>query len=447
MTDTLPSTLNQKDQDRLKRYRQNLDFYNGQHWQSPTQANQRRLTFNYAKVFIDKITSYVMSGVTPVVNAPDDSDGQKDRARAAEDELQRVYDTNHLSLLDLDTEIDCCILGDAAYKVIWDPEARRIRVTAPDVQGLFAWWRGDDISDIHRVASRYTLSADQVQDLYNVAPAKDTATIIEDWTPDIFTLWIDSAIHFSGPNPYGLIPFVIYPNLRQPKQFWGVSDIPIITEPQRELNRALSQLSRILELSGNPIAVLENVEESEDIAVAPGAVWNLPEGTRAYLLDLLKGGGVKLHIDYVNLLYRVMHDVSESPRAAFGGTDRDLSGIALQVEMQSLVQKAQRKRLIRTVAYRKRNDMILRILQKKTDANYDGLVTDIVWSPLLPQDVLTLARTEQLLVNANLHSRDRAMTELGILNADAELHKIAEEQRQLAPTDGDNSGDIVPKTQ
>jgi len=447
MTDTLPSVLNQKDQDRLKRYRQNLDFYSGLQWQTPNQANQRRLTFNYAKAFVDKLTSYVMSGVTPVVHPLDESQEEKDRARRAEDALKQVYDSNHLVLLDFDTEIDCCILGDAAYKVIWDPEARRIRVTAPDVQGLFAWWRGDDISDIHRVASLYTLSADQVQDLYNVAPAKDTATIIEDWTPDIFTLWIDSAIHFSGPNPYGFIPFVIYPNLRQPKQFWGVSDIPIITEPQRELNRALSQLSRILELSGNPIAVLENVEESEDIAVAPGAVWNLPEGTRAYLLDLLKGGGVKLHIDYVNLLYRVMHDVSESPRAAFGGTDRDLSGIALQVEMQSLVQKAQRKRLIRTVAYRKRNDMVLRMLEAKTGADYHGLSTDIVWSPLLPQDVLTLARTEQLLVNANLHSRYRAMTELGILNADAELQKIADEQRQLAPTDGDNSGAIAPRAQ
>jgi len=49
-------------------------------------------------------------------------------------------------------------------------------------------------------------------------------------------------------------------------------------------------LSRILELSGNPVAVLENVEESEDIAVKPGAVWNIPEDAKAYLLDLLQGG-------------------------------------------------------------------------------------------------------------------------------------------------------------
>lgn len=51
-------------------------------------------------------------------------------------------------------------------------------------------------------------------------------------------------------------------------------------EPQRELNRSMSQLSRILELSGNPIAVLENVEESEDIAVTPGAVGTFPKELR-----------------------------------------------------------------------------------------------------------------------------------------------------------------------
>jgi len=146
---------------------------------------------------------------------------------------------------------------------------------------------------------------------------------------------------------------------------------------------------------------------------------------------------VKLHIDYMNLLYRVMHDVAESPRAAFGGTERDLSGVALQVELQSLVQKAQRKRLIRRVAYRKRNDMILRILEQKTGANYGGLATDIVWSSLLPQDVLTLARTEQLLVGAALHSRSRAMTELGILNPEAELQRIAEERMWVGAGVGD----------
>jgi len=58
-------------------------------------------------------------------------------------------------------------------------------------------------------------------------------------------------------------------------------------------------------------------------------VWTIPEDAKAYLLDLLQGGGISLHINYINLLYRILHDVAESPRAAFGGSDRDLSGGAV----------------------------------------------------------------------------------------------------------------------
>jgi len=119
--------------------------------------------------------------------------------------------------------------------------------------------------------------------------------VTEVWTAKTFDLFLDNDPMESKPNPYGFIPFVIFPNLCEPKKFWGSSDIPSLVQPQRELNRALSQLSRILELSGNPIAVLENIASAEDIKVQPGALWTIPEDAKAYLLDLLQGGGVRLH--------------------------------------------------------------------------------------------------------------------------------------------------------
>lgn len=434
MTDNFPQSLSSKDQDRMRSYRENLDFYNGIQWIGGAQRKDKRLTFNYAKVFVDKLVSYLMSGITPVIDPSSAEDNEKARARSAEDALKQVYDQNDLDMLDFDTETDCAVLGDAAYKVLWDPAEKRVRITAPDVQGIYAWWRGDDLSSLYRVASKYTLTRGEVKDIYKVTTSSEKPVIVEDWTAASFTLYIDNALFFTIPNPNGFIPFVIYPNLREPKKFWGSSDLPNIMESQRELNRALSQLSHILELSGDPIAVLENVEDSEDIAVQPGAVWNLPEGARAYLLDLLKGGGVRMHAAYIDLIYRTMHDISESPRAAFGGTERDLSGVALQVEMQSMLQKVSRKRLIRSAAYRKRNDMILRILTQKTGKKFAGLTTRIVWGSMLPQDLVRVAQAEQLLVTTNLHSRHRAMTELGVLDPDAELDRLIKEKEKLQPT-------------
>jgi len=316
MTEFNPSQLARMDSTRLAAYRSNLDFYQGAHW--PTTSRHRQLVFNYARVSIDKVTSFLMQGLgfacyPNPTNSTNSTNSINARARRAEQLLRQVYEDNNLQQLDYETEIDTAVLGDGCYKVIWDTDEKRIRITAPDVSGIYAWWLGDDTSRIWRVASRYTLTQDEVQLLYARAVEKKTATITEVWTAKDFELYLDNDLMGSKPNPYGFIPFVIFPNLREPKKFWGTSDIPSLIQPQRELNRALSQLSRILELSGNPIAVLENVASSEDIKVQPGALWTIPEDAKAYLLDLLQGGGVRLHVDYIDLLYRALHDISETP--------------------------------------------------------------------------------------------------------------------------------------
>ncbi len=294
--DFKPGDLNRRDTDRMRRYRELLDFYQGTQWLERERRGEKHLTFNYARVVVDKMASYLMSGVKFVIDPGADTAAGREKARQAEAVLRQVYDANGLEQLDFETEIDCAVLGDAVYKVLWDMETGGVRVTAPDIQGIYVWQGGDDASRVWRVASRYYLDVDVAAAMYGTKPKGKTTTVVELWTADEFELWVDDVRMEKKANPYGFIPFVIFPNLREPKKVWGVSDLTQMIEPLREFNRAMSQLSHILELSGNPVAVLENVEESEDIAVKPGAVWNIPEDAKAYLLDLLQGGGVQLHI-------------------------------------------------------------------------------------------------------------------------------------------------------
>jgi hypothetical protein len=455
MTTTLPEQLRRMDAPRLRRYAEHLAFYAGDQWPPMIRRTSRRLVFNYAKAIVDKTASYLTTGMHVAVDAADHTPEAAARARAAEQALARIADENALDQLDFDTEVDASILGDGAYKVTWDAEARRVRITAPDVQGLFAWWQGDDVSRVWRVCSRYHIDAESAAALYGITapkrgaasrrsagnsygsagfqPAGRTVEIVESWTDATFELWADGARIDQRENPYGFIPFVIFPNIREPKQFWGASDIPAIREPVRELNRALTQLSMILELSGNPIAVLENVTESTDIAVQPGAVWELPERARAYLLDLLQGGGVKLHADYVDMIYRALHDLGESPRTAFGENRAGLSGVALNVELDPLLKKVARKRLIRGAAYRRRNEMALRILERFGDPkiDYAPYRSRIVWGSVLPLDRSRLVEDERALVAAGIHSRRRAADELGVEDPELEFRRWLEE-RELA---------------
>ncbi len=121
--------LTNRDIDRLKGYKELLDFYHGWHWEGRERRGDKRLTFNYAKVFIDKVTSYLMSGINFAVDAVEDSDEARAKARKAEAALYQVYQDNNLEQLDFETEIDCAILGDACYQVIWDQETKRVRIT------------------------------------------------------------------------------------------------------------------------------------------------------------------------------------------------------------------------------------------------------------------------------------------------------------------------------
>ncbi len=434
-----PSQLEQLDLERIRNYRQMLDFYNGSQWQSRSIRSEKQLSFNYARAVIDKVTAYMMAGAHCKVDASENCEEARGKAIKAEKVLQQVYADNNLEQLDFDTETDCAILGDACYKVTWDTPNKRVRVTAPDVSGIYAWWMGDDTSKIWRVASKYNLTADESALLYGIKPAGKTARIVELWTDGLFELWLDNNLIEKKANPYGFIPFVIFPNLREPKKFWGKSDITQLAEPQCELNRAMSQLSRILELSGNPIAVLENVEESEDIAVSPGAVWNIPEEAKAYLLDLLQGGGVNLHIEYIDLLYRTLHDLGESPRATFGNTSGNTSGVALEIEMQPLLQKVWRKRLIRNSTYCERNRLILKLASKYTGQDFGDYILQMVWSPVLPRDMSGLVANEQILVQNGIHSRRTAMSQIGITSPETEFAGWLEERAAILKMNSDNN--------
>src|SRR3989337_2159966 len=436
-TPPLPQLLKNRDRDRLQQYTDALAFYEGKQWPAadPRTRSARRLTLNYVKTIINKTSTYVMQGAT--VNAIPASGGPEDIAAAAAVEayLAELALNNGLARLDLVTEMDAAVLGDAAYKVTWDTAEERVAVTAPDVRGLFPWPHPTDPTRYTRVATRYTLPREDVIALWGIAPRDKTAEVIEDWTDTALDIWIDGGPlpTISQVNPYGLIPFVIYTNAQVPKRWWGESDVLPLKEIAQEFNRQMTRVSNIMELSGFPIAVLENVDEATDIAALPGAVWELPENAKAYLLDLLQGGGVRLHLDYTDHLLRALHDLSETPRTAFAGTDRDLSGVPRQVEMQPLLQKVERKRIIRSDAYRLRAALALRLSDLFNATAYTdsiaGLTAD--WATITPPDQALDAGREVALVGAGIRSRHTALANLGDPDPETELARAIEEARRL----------------
>src|SRR5215217_5902441 len=434
-----PGLASEDDCLRFARYAEALAFYEGDQWLGKRRRGEARLTFNYARTLVRKVAAYVFPApVTFSVPSPS-GPGTDEAANRAERALAETIAGNNLARLDVELCVESSVLGDAALKVTWDAGERVPIVAAVDPATLVAWWAPDNPRALLRIAQVYGMTGAALTRAFG--PAVDATglaldrpyPVVEDWTAERWTVDVAGQRVRDVANPYGWIPYVIAPNNPRPHAFWGESDLVDLYDVCRELNGRMSVLAKVLELSGAPIAVLENVDGSEGITVGPGAKWELPEGAKAYLLDLLSGGGVGLHVDYLNLLYRVLHDLSETPRTAFGDSGRALSGAALEVEVQPLVQRVGRKRRLWDGFYARRNALLLDLLERFGGHDLGGLRrTTTIWPSVLPSDTDSAVRNAAQLVASGIQSRRTAVASLGNDDPDGELTRVLEEAQRLA---------------
>jgi hypothetical protein len=448
---------------RLARYQEMRDFFGGSQWTGRPRRGETRLVVNYARALVRKVVSYALPervgfAVPPPVLAaeeppeddaapgdpPEAADLVRARKAAGEAQANRVEGLLAELLAELDADrldfalaIDSAVLGDGVIKVTWDVAAKRARLAAVDPATLLAWWSPDTPTEAYRFQQHYSLPGVAITALGWAQPGVLTPDtlfpVVEEWTAERWVVKVAGQTARDEANPYGWLPYLVLPNNASGSEFWGESDLADLLDVCRELNARLSVLSKILDVSGAPIAVLENVDGSEGIAVGPGAKWELPEGARAYLLDLLSGGGVRLHVDYIDELRTALHDLAETPRTAFGEAGRAIAGAALQVELQPLVQKVNRKRRGLESLYRRRNAMLLDLMERFGGAPIGGLRRTVpVWPPILPSDREADARVGVQLVNARVRSRRSVAADLGEEDPDAELTRIVEEARRLA---------------
>lgn len=423
-----------EDRARFARYNEASAFFDGDQWLGRRQRGETRLTVNYARSLMRKVASYVFPAPVTFTVTPWSPD-QAEAANAAERILAGTIAQNDLDRLDVALAVDAAVLGDAAMKVTWDATAGRAVVAAVDPATLTVLTAPGNPRELARVTQRWSARGDQIAGLFgpDSAAGLDPGRgyhVVETWSANRWRVEIAGQTFRDGVNPYGWIPYVIAPNDPRPNAFWGESDLADLYDLCRELNARLSVLSRVLELSGAPIAVLENVDGSEGIAVGPGAKWELPEGAKAYLLDLLSGGGVGLHVDYVNLLYRALHDLSETPRTAFGDSGRTLSGAALEVEIQPLLQKVRRKRAGWNGVYRERNRRLLDLIERFGGMSDLAGVreTTAVWPSVLPSETESEVRNAVRLVESGVISRKTAMARLGGIDPEAEQALVLAER-------------------
>jgi hypothetical protein len=454
---------------RWSRYQALLDFYRGTQWSDARRPGERRITINYARAFIQKQASYLMGKPLQfeLISNTDDQAGD-DLAAKCEQALREIWDDNGLSLVDYDAAVDAAVLGDGAFKVSVQPGSAsgpldipgstkkntRIVVRSVDMNGLDAGFRDDDLRSLLWVSEQYQLKGAAARATYGadlldkvglgqwVLGDSDEALLVEKWTNEKYVVTYRNATLIESENPYGFIPYLIFPNRSVPRSPWGEADLEDVMPLASELNIRTSVLSQLLQMSGNPPLVLENVDDTEGLRVGPGAIWTLPEGSKAYLLELLTSGGVSLHMDYVNLVYKMLHDLSELPESGFGrdsggggGGAAARSGVALDLLLHPVVQRVNRKRRIWDEVLDRRNRMMLKL------AGLPVHRSRIQWPDVLPKDRAAIVTQEVGLVASSIHSLETARRNLGDEQPEFENDMILEERAKLfPPTTGGNQG-------
>jgi len=456
------------DQARLRRYAGYLEFYDGRQWAKP-RPGRTNLVLNYARTVVDKGVSYLLGrginfGVQPA--GPSPSPEEQSTAAAAEELLYRVYEENDLEAVDIQGGLNGAVLGDTVFKLFWEqgfgawtgPSAYprgpgaggqesgdggqgakgqgRIRVLNIDPMTFFPSWAGDDPSTLLSVRVIYRLPGEEAERRYGTTSNQLSAVshqqmgaevvVEERWTAAEMAISVGGSEVVRTLNPYGFIPFVHIPNARPANEFWGVSDLKDVIPLNRELNERMSDMADVIRFHSDPPVIFKGVTEHSSLAVGPGTVWDVPEGADVGLLEWRgQTPAVEQHLERV---MRALHDVAETPKTAFGNAGRLLSGVALETELQPLIQKTLRKRAWWNAGLRQRNRCILRIAELKGMGSFGSYRSRIIWPPLLPTDGEVEVRNNVALVSAGLRSRRTAMDRLGEESPEAELERIDEEQ-------------------
>jgi hypothetical protein len=256
---------------------------------------------------------------------------------------------------------------------------------------------------------------------------------VEVWTQSRFQLVVGGEVVREGANPYGCIPFVLVPNLQPPNQPWGVSDLVDLIPLNRELDERMGDQADVIRYHADPPVVFRGVEEHSDLPVGPGTVWDLPRDAEVSLLEW-RGSGPSVQ-EHLERVLRALYDVAETPRTSFGDSGRLLSGVALETELQPLLQRTLRKRVGWGVALRQVVGLWLRLAERFTPELGPGALTgfrsQVVWPPMLPRDDEVEARRNLTLVAGGLRARRTAMAALGELDPEGELARVREEQSPL----------------
>lgn len=388
--------------------------YHGQHPKPlrvrPGQPDDNVLV-NYARVVVDKGVSFLFgSDIRFELDEVADTE--------AEAWLEQCWQANRKMTTLQKLALNGAIAGHAFVKivpvqgqpyprlVVLDPALVTVTVAPDDHEAVLRYkvqYTAPDPRTGRPVAFRQLIERDgqawQITDQRSVADSTVWQTVSE-------TTW-----------PYPWAPIVDCQNLPCPNEFWGISDLEDdLLQLNAAINFVLSNIARIIRYHAHPKTWGRGFSANQlNIAVDETIVLPSPD---ASLQNLEMQSDLASSIQLYQRLREALHEVSRVPEVATGKLENAgaLSGVALQILYQPLIEKTETKR-------RTYGDLLIELNRRLLalggygDENH----TVIHWPELIPGDPESEAKTLLMWQQLGV-SQDTILQRLG-LDPDLERQK------------------------
>lgn len=220
--------------------------------------------------------------------------------------------------------------------------------------------------------------------------------------------------------PYEFPPILYCQNLPCPNEFWGFSDLEDdLIEVMSANNFIMSNLVKIIRYHGHPKTWGSGFNEDRlDVAVDKTIL--LPKDGQLHNLEMTSDLDKLLNVYKELKLFT--HELSRVPEVSTGKVESvgQLSGVALEILYQPLLEKTETKRL----TY---GDMIVELNRRLLAVGGfgDSSYTELRWQELLPKDVMLAANAALAMKQLGI-STDTLVQKFGY-DPDVEREKRAKE--------------------
>lgn len=345
--------------------------------------------------------------------------------------LTQCWEANRLMTTLLQTGINGAVCGDVFLKI--KPGKPFPRVIVLDPADVTVHTEEDDYQQV----LAYVLQWNTVSRTTGKPIVR--RQVIEHESPDA-PRWSVSDYEQNGANwillqettwHYPWAPIVHCQNLPCPNAFHGYSDLePSVLHVNNALNFVVSNTGRIIRFHAHPLTVATGVGPG-DLVTKIGQMLKLAN-VQATVKNLEMESDLGSSLTFARDLKSFFHEISRIPEVATGKVEDlgQLSGLALQILYQPLLEKTRDKRVLYGEMLRTLNRRLLELGGKGKDH-----VVKTHWPPVLPSDPKGDAET------ALLHSQlgvsdDTLQTRLGF-DPEDEKKKKAEERKNAGAVGAD----------